>query len=159
MAGRDDSRTGLRPSRGLWLARCREAARHARLPLRLSLALLPIVVVGAGLVTGWRGALGAALGVALIGLVFAGGGVTVAFAGRGSTGRLLAVTLAGLLARLLAAAGALWLGFETGVTDGHAVAVAAALALVVTLGGYARDVRGNREVASRSSRTGKGVGR
>lgn len=147
------------PARGRTLARSRDARAYTRLPLRVSLALAPAAAAGGGLLVGWRGAVGAAVGVALVLLVFGGGGLASAFAGRGTGGRLLAVTLVGLFTRLLAVAVILRLLARTSVAHGTSVAVAAMLAILATLTAYVWASERNRRVPARSSRGRKGVGR
>lgn len=142
---------GVRGARGARVARRRDARAYTRLPLRINLALLPVAMVGAGAVAGWRGAVGAAVGVGVVVLVFAGGGLAAAFAGRGTGGRLLAVTLAGLLLRLMVATTVLWLLAETGAADGHSVAVTAMLAVIGTHAGYVWAAERDRRTTTCSS--------
>ena len=132
----DAGQQPLAPTGGHVAARRRDARAYTRLPLRVNLALMPVAAAVAGLLVGWRGAVGAAVGVALVAGVFGGGGLTAAFAGRGTGGRLLAVTLAGLFIRLLVATTVLWLLAETGAADGRSVAITAMLAVVGTHAGY-----------------------
>lgn len=144
------------PSRGRAAARRRDARRYTRWPLRVNLALLGPAAAVAGLVAGWRSAVGAAVGVAVVLLIFAGGGWASAFAGRGTRGRLLAVTLAGLFARLLAAITVLWLlAVETSVAHGRSVAITTMLAVVATLATYIWTTeRSRRSTTERPERAG-----
>lgn len=118
--------------RGRNAARRRDARTYLRLPLRVNLAILPVAVLVGGVVNGGRGAVGGAMGVGLALLIFGGGAASAAFAGRGTGARLLLVTLAGLLIRLLAAGAILWAMVRAGVADGPSIAVAAMLAVVGT---------------------------
>lgn len=144
------------PSRGRTAARWRDARQYTQRPLRVGMVLVGPAVVLGWLLVGWRGAVGAALGLGLALLVFAGGGLTSAFAGRGTRGRLLAVTLAGLFARLLAAVTVLWLlAVKISVAHGPSVAVTAMVAVVATLATYIWAIeRSRRSTTTRPERAG-----
>lgn len=146
-------------SRGRTAARGRDARAYTRLPLRVNCALAPVAAAGGGVVAGRPGVVGGVVGVGLVLLIFGGGGVASAFAGRGTGGRLLAVTLAGLFARLLAVVLILRLLARTGVAHEPSVAVAAMLAILGTLTAYLWASERNRKAPARSSRGRKGVGR
>lgn len=147
------------PSRRRTAARGRDARAYTRLPVRVNGALAPVAAAAGGMVAGWPGVVGGAIGVGLVLLIFGGGGVASAFAGRGTGGRLLAVTLAGLFTRLLAVVVVLRLLARTGVAHGPSVAVAAMLAILGTLTAYLWASERNRRAPARSSRGRKGAGR
>jgi hypothetical protein len=135
--------------RGRNAARRRDARTYLRLPLRVNLALLPAAALVGGAVNGWRSAVGGAVGVGLTLLIFGGGGASAAFAGRGTGARLLVVTLAGLLVRLLAAGAVLWAIAGTSVADVPSIAVTTMLAVLGTHGAYVWTSERTRRATSR----------